>query len=108
MKFCNKCGNLMITEKKDEKLVYVCRKCKNVEKSTDATTISEKMKGKKEVVTVFDEEKELEQYPIDKDAKCPECGKKGAHWFLRQTRAADEPPTIFYCCAHCKHKWREY
>ena len=108
MKFCNKCGNLMITENKNGKLLYVCRVCGNTEKSTEATTLREKVKEKKEVVMVVDEEKEMEQYPLDKDVKCPECGKKGAYWFMRQTRAADEAPTIFYSCIHCKHKWREY
>jgi len=97
----------MVPENKNGEIVYVCRKCGDIEKS-QITKIHEKIKKKEETITFFDEEKDLEQYPIDKDVKCPECGKKGARWFMRQTRAADEAPTIFYCCIHCKHKWREY
>jgi len=110
MMFCEKCGNLMISEKKKGKLAYVCRKCGYSPRTSkvETTTISEKVSTKKDVVIVMEEGKDLEQYPIDKDVKCPECGKKGAHWFMRQTRAADEAPTIFYCCVHCKNKWREY
>ena len=108
MKFCNKCGNLMLSENKNGKLFYVCRKCGHIEKSDSISTITEKIENKKEQVIVLDDDNEMKQYPIDKDVKCPECGKKGAYWFMRQTRAADEAPTIFYSCIHCKHKWREY
>ncbi len=100
----------MISENKKGKLVYVCRNCKYTSRPSkvSTTTISEKIKSKKDVIVVMDEGKSFEEYPIDKDVKCPECGKKGAYWFMRQTRAADEAPTIFYCCVSCKHKWREY
>lgn len=109
MLFCNKCGNLMVSENKKGKLIYVCRNCGFTNKSIKAnvTTISEKIKNK-DTIVVIEKDENFEEYPIDKDVKCPECGKKGAYWFMKQTRAADEAPTIFYCCTNCKHKWREY
>ena len=39
---------------------------------------------------------------------CSKCGHNEATFYLRQTRAADEPTTRFYQCTKCKHRWREY
>ncbi len=110
MIFCDKCNNLMISEKRDGRLKYVCRKCKYVsrEKNVHVTNISEKFENKSEKVNVITEDTNLDQYPVDKKMICPECGNKGAYWYMQQTRAADEPPTMFLCCTKCKHKWREY
>ncbi len=100
----------MITERKGSKLRYVCRKCGHVSRDRKAvsTSISEKIKEKEIKVTVFNEEDNLKQYPIDKNIVCKNCGNHGAYWFIQQTRSADEPPTMFLCCTKCKHKWREY
>ena len=40
--------------------------------------------------------------------KCPKCGNDEAHYFVYQTRAADEAPTIFYKCTRCGYRWRSY
>jgi DNA-directed RNA polymerase subunit M len=40
--------------------------------------------------------------------QCPKCGHDEAHWWMRQTRAADEPSTRFYRCTKCGKVWREY
>jgi len=39
---------------------------------------------------------------------CPKCKHNEATYYLRQTRAADEPTTRFYQCTDCKNRWREY
>ena len=39
---------------------------------------------------------------------CSKCKHNEATFYLRQTRAADEPTTRFYQCTKCKHRWREY
>ena len=39
---------------------------------------------------------------------CGKCKHNEATFYLRQTRAADEPTTRFYQCTKCKHRWREY
>ena len=100
----------MISEKKGNKLRYVCRKCGYTprEEKVEITSIEERLESKKDVVVFLSDEEQLKEYPIDKKVVCPECGKKGAYWFMQQTRSADEAPTMFYCCVHCKHKWREY
>lgn len=40
--------------------------------------------------------------------ECPKCGNFEAMWYMRQTRASDEPETRIYRCTKCSHTWREY
>jgi len=108
MKFCEKCGNLMFIEKIKGKLRYNCQKCGNISHEKVLTkTIVEKMPAKKEKVTILTEEEIFKQYPKTKII-CPQCEHNEAYWYMQQTRAADEPPTRFYSCTKCGHKWREY
>jgi DNA-directed RNA polymerase subunit M len=109
MKFCDKCGNLMLPEKKKGKMMYTCRTCGHVsygEKAASATVIEEKIPEEKKVIVMVEDET-FKQYPKTKII-CPECDNNEAYWYMQQTRAADEPPTRFYCCTKCGHKWREY
>ena len=109
MIFCDKCGNLMIAEEKKGKLVYVCRNCGHTShpKKIKTTRISEKLKTEEKKVLVINEEVGFERYPKAK-IMCPKCENHEAYWFMQQTRGGDEPPTRFYCCTKCGHKWREY
>jgi len=109
LKFCEICGNILITEKKDGKNGWFCRKCKKFfpDEKAGMTTLSEKVKKDDEKIKVFSEDDDYMQYPIA-DAKCSKCGNNKAYWVLQQTRGADEPQTKFLCCTKCKHKWREY
>ncbi len=109
MIFCEKCGNLMIAEKKKGKLRYVCRKCGHVQRAKKilSTSISEEMKSEETIIPVITEKEAFEQYPKTKII-CPKCGNNEAYWFMQQTRSGDEPPTRFYCCTKCGYKWREY
>ena len=109
MIFCEKCGNLMIAEKRAGKLKYICRKCGHSSKGKKvvSTSISEKVEHVKEKIPVISEKDVLEEFPKTK-VICPKCENNEAYWFMQQTRSADEPPTRFYCCTKCEHKWREY
>ncbi len=62
-------------------------------------------KGK--VLVVEDDDDETKYLPKTK-VICPECENNEAYWFMRQMRSGDEPPTIFYTCTKCGHKWRSY
>jgi len=42
------------------------------------------------------------------DAECPACKNKRAYFRTEQTRAADEPETIFFTCTKCEKTWRDY
>lgn len=108
MKFCPKCGNLMIAEKRKGKLVYVCRKCGYIlHQSAKSTSITEEIKPKEERIPVFKKDDAFKQYPKTKII-CPKCGNNEAYWFMQQTRGGDEPPTRFYRCTKCGYIWREY
>ena len=104
MKFCPKCGTLMII-KKDE---LICPKCDYKESIKDKkkkAIIKEKINKEKGIEVVFEEE---EVYPISEETVCPKCGKKGVYYFFKQTRSSDESETKFLKCMHCGYTWREY
>jgi DNA-directed RNA polymerase subunit M len=86
--------------------VLICRSC-GAEKDPDGTTtVTQEMK-KSDVADFSDDAEDVEVLPKTR-IECPECKNKEAFWYMRQTRAADEPTTRFYTCTKCKHKWREY
>lgn len=105
MKFCPKCGTLMLPKKENEETKYSCA-CGYVEVAGD-TKITSAVKEKK----IEDVEKPKEssdaQLPTC-EMECEECGHKECYFWEIQTRASDEPPTRFYKCVKCKHTWREY
>lgn len=109
MKFCDKCGNLMIAERKGGRLRFICRKCGHTSRGgrITSTKISEKLGVGEEKIPVLTEKDAFEQYPKTRII-CPECENNEAYWFMQQTRSGDEPPTRFYKCTRCGHSWREY
>lgn len=109
MKFCEKCGNLMIAERVGRKLRYVCRVCGHgvTEKRVLSTNIDEMIEEKEPTVPIMERDEDLKQYPKTK-VLCPKCENKEAYWFLQQTRGGDEPQTKFFSCTKCGYKWREY
>jgi DNA-directed RNA polymerase subunit M/transcription elongation factor TFIIS len=44
---------------------------------------------------------------VDSFFKCTQCHLKHTHWYLKQTRSADEPMTVFISCLKpdCKAKY---
>jgi len=38
---------------------------------------------------------------------CPRCGKRDCRYFQKQTRASDEPMTVFITCNNCGKTWRK-
>lgn len=109
MEFCDKCGSVLVPQKKGTKIVLVCRKCgkkKNVKKKSDVK-ISVSTGKKAEKVIVVSKKENVETLPKTK-IQCPKCEHGEAYWWMQQTRAGDEAPTRFYRCVKCKHTWREY
>lgn len=108
MKFCEKCGNLLYTEKKKKAVYLVCKKCRRVTKlkgeKLTITDISHEPKRKIVVLTKEDQFAELPKTTI----MCPKCENMEAYWWMQQTRSADEPPTLFYRCTKCSYSWRSY
>ena len=109
MEFCDKCGSVLIPQKKGSKIILICSKCgkkKTTTKKKDfKITVSTKKKPDK--IIVVSKKENLDTLPKTK-VRCPKCAHGEAFWWMEQTRASDEPPTRFYRCCKCKHTWREY
>lgn len=108
MKFCTKCGSLMLP-KKDGKghMIMACTNCKFTQKGVVEVKLSEKL-VKQNVVSVVDEQQEESTMPTTEDVECEKCGNKIAYYWTIQTRASDEPETKFLKCTKCKFTWRDY
>jgi DNA-directed RNA polymerase subunit M len=106
LQFCPKCGLVCVSKKYKNKTVLVCRKCGYKIKDYKPIEISEKIKSSPldDVVLIEETKETLPKIRI----ACPKCGHKEAVWWMQQTRAADEPPTLFFRCTKCRYSWREY
>ena len=103
MKFCPKCGSIMMPKQVNKKAQLICG-CGHTEELQNAEIKETNKKQDKKIEVI---EKELSINPIV-DAECPKCKHPLAeHWEV-QTRAADEPATRFFKCQKCGHTRREY
>ena len=106
MQFCDDCGSMM----KSMGSKMVCSNCdrtvaKDEEKA--AQFVSTEEQGDSEVIET-EEGADFEGKPTASDVHCDECGHGKAWYTIKQTGAADEPPTRFFKCQECGHRWREY
>jgi len=107
MKFCEKCGNVLVVEKK-KKPILVCRKChKKYKIAHDKVMITEEIHEPKKQIVIMEKDEGVAEFPKTK-ILCPQCENGEAYWWMQQTRAADEPPTLFYRCTKCSYSWRIY
>ena len=109
MKFCPKCGSIMMPKNVDGTRMLVCTNCGYKEPMPEDTRIYRidnkiKHNPREEIVVV---EENMKPMPTAR-VFCPKCGYKEAYVWQVQTRSADEPPTTFYRCKRCGHTWREY
>lgn len=108
MKFCEKCGNLLVIEKKRKNVYLVCRKCKRVYKTKgEKLRISSARPEERKKILVMTEKDQFSELPKTK-IMCAKCENMEAYWWMQQTRSADEPPTMFYRCTKCGYSWRSY
>ncbi|MHA1742626.1 MAG: transcription factor S [Candidatus Heimdallarchaeota archaeon] len=108
MRFCKKCGNLMVVERKGKKVYLVCKKCHKKEQlKGDKVKITEAIHEPKKEALIMGKSDEAGELPKTK-IMCPKCGNMEAYWWMQQTRGDDEPPTIFYKCTKCGYSWRSY
>lgn len=104
MRFCVRCGGLLLPDKSGKKR-FVCGSCGAKSEIKDKVLIKEKINNKDEKIGVV--EKNVEVNPKT-DANCDKCGNKLAFYWTVQTRAGDEAETRFFQCTKCGHRWREY
>ncbi len=97
----------MIPDKREGKLVWVCRSCGKVQRGNkeQKLVLSQEINEKKGI-PIVDADKEKEKLSVI-DIKCHKCGNNKAMWWLQQTRAGDEAATRFYKCIECGYTWRE-
>jgi len=104
MKFCPKCGTLLILKK--EKRCLTCPKCGWEEEAEEPICFT-KPSAEDKIVTIGKKEQSLHTLPQVK-ANCPKCGHGKAYWWMVQTRGIDESATQFYRCVKCGYTWRDY
>jgi len=78
---------------------------KDEEKAAEFVT-TEEQTGDEVIET--DENANFEGKPTADDVTCEKCGHGEAWYTIKQTGAADEPPTRFFKCKDCGYRWREY
>jgi DNA-directed RNA polymerase subunit M len=103
MQFCDECGSMM----KKREGVMVCTSCGySAKQETEAFVSTEQQSGDELIES--SEAANFEGKPTATDVICDECGHDEAWYIIKQTGAADEPPTRFFKCKECGHRWREY
>lgn len=102
MQFCDSCGSMMHGE--DDEMV--CQSCgERVPKETEFVTTDKQSDSE---VIETEAGADFEGKPTADDVTCEECGHGEAWYTIKQTGAADEPPTRFFKCQSCGNRWREY
>ena len=105
VEFCVDCGAIIIAKKGEE---GVCPACGKSQKAKSSVELKEKVEPKRKEKEVLDKnDDQAEIHPITK-VECPKCSNMEAYYWTKQTRAGDEPETMFFKCVSCKHQWREY
>ncbi|MFB6145252.1 MAG: transcription factor S [Candidatus Nanohaloarchaea archaeon] len=114
MDFCDECGGMLVSEKKDGKSVMKCRNCGHVQDvdGGDYTVTEEKEEDPMDRLNVSSEDDKETTRPTTMKV-CPKCSKnsddeKEHEWWMEQTRSSDEPPTRFYECTECGNVHKEY
>lgn len=106
MQFCDDCGSLMHSEG-DEMVCVECgaRQPKDESRAADFVTTEEQTHGD---VIESSPDADFEGKPTATDVTCDKCGHDEAWYTIKQTASADEPPTRFFKCKECGHRWRGY
>lgn len=110
MEFCDDCGGMLVSEKKDGKPVMKCRDCGNVQnvESGEYKVTEEKEDDPMDRLNVNEEGDDETTRPTTKK-ECKTCDEETEQeWWMEQTRASDEPPTRFYKCRQCGNVYKEY
>ncbi|MFB6180998.1 MAG: transcription factor S [Candidatus Nanohalobium sp.] len=110
MEFCDDCGGMLVSEKKDGETVMKCRNCGSIQDvdSEEMKVTEEKEEDPMDRLNVNEEGSEESTRPTT-EKECRKCGEETEHeWWMEQTRASDEPPTRFYKCRECGNVFKVY
>ena len=106
MQFCDDCGSMMVSEEG----AMVCTSCgasADRDEELAAQFVSTEAQSDDDVIET-EEGANFEGKPTSDDVTCDKCGHGVAWYTIKQTGAADEPPTRFFKCKECGYRWREY
>jgi len=109
MLFCPKCGSIMVTDR--SKGVMKCPRCGYTMNAREGLVLSKSIAHSvKDKTAVVEASSDVPPNAVllRGEVQCPKCGHDEVYAWQMQTRSADEPPTTFYKCAKCGHRWREY
>ncbi|WP_136688605.1 transcription factor S [Halorhabdus amylolytica] len=106
MQFCDECGSMMHADGEE----MVCQSCGYRERKDQGLAddfVSTEAQSDDDVIET-EENANFEGKPTADDVICDECGHGEAWYTIKQTASADEPPTRFFKCKECGHRWRGY
>ena len=104
MQFCDDCGSMMHADGD----VMVCSACGHEQTREDSGEFVTTAEQSTDDVIETEEGANFEGKPTANDVVCDDCGHTKAWYTIKQTGSADEPPTRFFKCQECGHRWREY
>ncbi|MDZ7746197.1 MAG: transcription factor S [Halobacteriales archaeon] len=106
MQFCDECGSMMHTDG-DRMVCAACGYATAKDESLSDDYRSTEAQDDSDVIETT-EDANFEGKPTDDTVRCDGCGHGIAWYTIKQTGSADEPPTRFFKCKECGHRWREY
>lgn len=104
VQFCEDCGSMMHKDGGE----MVCSSCGTRTTTEDEADFVTTATQTDDDVIESDPAANFEGKPRANDVTCDECGNGQAWYTIKQTGAADEPPTRFFKCTECGARWREY
>ena len=105
MQFCEECGSLMHADSEE----MVCSSCgARVAKDEDVTAQYVSIETQRFDDVIETTEDAADERMPTAEVTCEQCGNDRAWYTIKQTGAADEPPTRFFKCTECGYRWREY
>ena len=106
MQFCDECGSMMHADE-GEMVCSSCGATQRKDESLAESFVSTEAQSEDDVIE-SSADADFEGKPTAEDVTCEECGHGVAWYTIKQMGAADEPPTRFFKCKECGHRWREY
>lgn len=107
MQFCETCGSMMIAD--GDRMVCT---------DEDCGATAQRDEGRADAFVSTEEQTESEVIESSEEAafegkptatvRCADCENERAWYTIKQTASADEPPTRFFKCTECGHRWRDY